>query len=107
MSAQHVFPGSLAVLRDEFPSIWLRDNPTDTAARDEMRVFGGILLVLEVVPDKRWEDDPSIRVLAPGCVFGWTFLTRLRLLNGAEEYVSAPRLRHRFDSGGMGQDEQL
>lgn len=60
-----------------------------------MRVFGGILLVLEVLPDKRWEDDLSIRVLAPGCVFGWTFLTRLRLLDDATESTSSRCVRRR------------
>jgi len=80
MSARRVFPGSLAVLSEEFPSIWLREYPGETDVREELRVYGGVLLVLEVVTDRRWEDDPSIRVLAPGSVSGWTFLSRLDIL---------------------------
>jgi len=95
MSARRVFPGSLAVLSEEFPSIWLRENPDETDVREELRVYGGVLLVLEVVTDRRWEDDPSIRVLAPGGVSGWTFLTRLRLLDDATESTSSRCVRRR------------
>lgn len=85
MSAPRVFPGSLAVLSDTFTSgIWLRETPNATDAREELRVRGGLFLVVEVLEDERWEGDPSLRVVTSEGLVGWTFLSRLRLVEDVQ-----------------------
>lgn len=92
MSAPRVFPGSLAVLSDTFTSgIWLRETPDATDAREELRVRGGLFLVVEVLEDELWEADPSLRVVTSEGLVGWTFLSRLRLMDVDPE-ISVSRL---------------
>lgn len=96
MSAPRVFPGSLAVLSDTFTGgIWLRETPNATDAREELRVRGGLFLVVEVLEDERWEDDPSLRVVTSEGLVGWTFLSRLRLVEDVPDFAPPPGVKRR------------
>jgi len=95
MSAPRVFPGSLAVLSDTFSSgVWLREHPDSTDTREELRVRGGLFLVVEVLEDERWEGDPSLRVLTSSGLVGWTFLSRLRLVEDVR-FAPPPGVKRR------------